>query len=71
MAAARSLRLHRISVTLLEAGRKGLKACFNPNLIQSKNRNGHDLVLGPNWIHGTVDNPIYELAREVGSEFAT
>ncbi len=71
LAAARSLRLHRISVTLLEAGRKGLKACFNPNLIQSKNRNGHDLVLGPNWIHGTVDNPIYELAREVGSEFAT
>lgn len=28
---------------------------------------GHLVDLGPNWIHGTEDNPILDLAKETGT----
>lgn len=29
-------------------------------------RTDHLVDTGPNWIHGTEDNPIYDLAKELG-----
>lgn len=29
--------------------------------------NGHTVDLGPNWIHGTTDNPILDLAKQTGT----
>lgn len=34
---------------------------------QEQLANGHWVDLGPNWIHGTEENPIYDLARKTGT----
>lgn len=36
-------------------------------LYQDRLANGHVIDVGPNWIHGTEDNPILELARETNT----
>ena len=37
-------------------------------LHQEKLPNGHLVDLGPNWIHGTKDNPILDLAKQTGTD---
>ena len=32
---------------------------------------GHVVDAGPNWIHGTTNNPILDLAKETGTTFST
>ena len=32
---------------------------------------GHVVDAGPNWIHGTTNNPILDLAKETGTAFST
>ncbi|KAK0635890.1 hypothetical protein B0T17DRAFT_485278 [Bombardia bombarda] len=50
---------HGFRVTILEArNRLGGRMC------QNRLSNGHLVDMGPNWIHGTVDNPIMDLAKE-------
>jgi hypothetical protein len=47
-----------VKVTILEArNRVGGRLCQSKAL-------GHTVDLGPNWIHGTDDNPILDLAKE-------
>lgn len=36
-------------------------------LHQQRLSNGHLVDMGPNWIHGTKDNPILDLVRETGT----
>ncbi|KAF1836300.1 amine oxidase [Decorospora gaudefroyi] len=49
---------HGVKVTILEArNRVGGRLC-------QSNALGHLVDLGPNWIHGTDDNPVLELAKE-------
>lgn len=36
-------------------------------LHQEKLGNGHWVDVGPNWIHGTDDNPILDLAKQTGT----
>ncbi|KAI5861242.1 FAD/NAD(P)-binding domain-containing protein [Durotheca rogersii] len=50
---------HGFDVTLLEGrNRLGGRVC------QSRLPSGHLVDAGPNWIHGTNDNPILDLAKE-------
>lgn len=35
---------------------------------QQKLMNGHDVDMGPNWIHGTKDNPMLDLAKQTNTE---
>ncbi|EFX03191.1 flavin containing amine oxidoreductase [Grosmannia clavigera kw1407] len=49
-------------VTILE-GRNRLGG----RLHQQRLSNGHLVDMGPNWIHGTKDNPILDLIRETGT----
>ncbi|KAF2716961.1 amine oxidase [Polychaeton citri CBS 116435] len=53
---------HGCKVTILEARNR-----VGGRVAQS-NHLGHLVDLGPNWIHGTDDNPIMELARETGTK---
>ncbi|KAF2197221.1 amine oxidase [Delitschia confertaspora ATCC 74209] len=49
---------HGVKVTILEGrNRVGGRLCQSNEL-------GHLVDLGPNWIHGTDDNPILDLAKE-------
>lgn len=50
---------HGLLVTIIE-GRTRLGG----RVVQDKLPNGHTVDLGPNWIHGTDDNPILDLAKE-------
>ncbi|OTA70390.1 FAD/NAD(P)-binding domain-containing protein [Hypoxylon sp. EC38] len=50
---------HGFEVTLIE-GRNRLGG----RVHQSKLPSGHKVDAGPNWIHGTNDNPILDLAKE-------
>lgn len=53
---------HGFDVTILEArDRIGGRVC------QTKLPSGQLVDLGPNWIHGTNDNPILGLAKETGT----
>lgn len=52
-------------VTILE-GRDRVGGRMN----QQRLSNGHLVDLGPNWIHGTEDNPMLELAKQTGTSFA-
>lgn len=36
-------------------------------LCQERLPNGHLVDMGPNWIHGTDDNPMLDLARQTGT----
>jgi monoamine oxidase len=52
---------HGAKVTILEARtRVGGRLCQGDAL-------GHLVDLGPNWIHGTDDNPILDLAKQTGT----
>ncbi|KAI1408446.1 FAD/NAD(P)-binding domain-containing protein [Hypoxylon sp. FL1857] len=53
---------HGFQVTLIE-GRNRLGG----RVHQSKLPSGHKVDAGPNWIHGTNDNPILDLAKESGT----
>ncbi|KAL5594625.1 hypothetical protein BROUX41_001544 [Berkeleyomyces rouxiae] len=49
-------------VTILEGrNRIGGRVC------QMRLENGHDVDMGANWVHGTQDNPILEIARMTGT----
>ncbi|KAF6844039.1 flavin-containing amine oxidoreductase [Colletotrichum musicola] len=50
---------HGLLVTIIE-GRTRLGG----RVVQDKLPNGYTVDLGPNWIHGTDDNPILDLAKE-------
>ncbi|KAF2250840.1 FAD/NAD(P)-binding domain-containing protein [Trematosphaeria pertusa] len=52
---------HGVRVTILEGrDRVGGRLCQSSAL-------GHMVDLGPNWIHGTDDNPILDLAKETNT----
>ncbi|KAF1962239.1 FAD/NAD(P)-binding domain-containing protein [Byssothecium circinans] len=52
---------HGVKVTILEArNRIGGRFC-------QSNALGHRVDLGPNWIHGTDNNPILDIAKETGT----
>lgn len=53
-------------VTVIE-GRQRLGG----RLHQERLPNGHLVDMGPNWIHGTKDNPILDLAKETETTVAT
>lgn len=53
---------HGLLVTIIE-GRERLGG----RMFQETLPNGHTVDLGPNWIHGTDDNPINDLAKETGT----
>ncbi|KAK3378132.1 hypothetical protein B0H63DRAFT_525381 [Podospora didyma] len=46
-------------VTILEARNR-----VGGRMYQERLANGHIVDAGPNWVHGTKDNPIMDLARE-------
>ncbi|KYK60556.1 hypothetical protein DCS_01693 [Drechmeria coniospora] len=53
---------HGFIVTIIEGrDRIGGRVC------QQRLKNGHLVDGGPNWIHGTTDNPILDLARETNT----
>ncbi|KAG6037004.1 hypothetical protein E4U41_005356 [Claviceps citrina] len=49
-------------VTILEARDR-----VGGRVHQQRLANGHSVDLGPNWIHGTDDNPILEIAESTGT----
>lgn len=49
---------HGFRVTLLEG-----RARLGGRLYQDRLPNGHTVDVGPNWIHGTDDNPMLDIAR--------
>jgi phytoene dehydrogenase-like protein len=53
---------HGFRVTILEGRRR-----IGGRLYQEKLSNGHWADMGPNWIHGTQNNPIFEIAKETGT----
>ncbi len=53
-------------VTILEARDR-----LGGRMHQERLPNGHWADLGPNWIHGTVDNPMMELARRLAPRLAS
>ncbi|KAF4582214.1 amine oxidase [Ophiocordyceps camponoti-floridani] len=52
-------------VTILEGRNR-----IGGRVEQQKLSNGHLVDMGPNWIHGTVDNPMYDLARQTKTAVA-
>lgn len=40
-------------------------------LYQQRLGNGHLVDMGPNWIHGTDDNPMLDLAKQTGTAVGT
>jgi phytoene dehydrogenase-like protein len=63
--AADILLHHGHRVTILEARNR-----IGGRVAQS-NHLGHTVDLGPNWIHGTDDNPIFEIAKQTGTQLHT
>ncbi|RCI16021.1 hypothetical protein L249_1971 [Ophiocordyceps polyrhachis-furcata BCC 54312] len=56
---AHVLQRHGFRVTVVEARNR-----IGGRLWQVKLANGHLVDVGPNWIHGTLDNPMHDLARQ-------
>ncbi|KAK3325760.1 hypothetical protein B0H66DRAFT_599903 [Apodospora peruviana] len=56
---ADQLLSHGFQVTILEARNR-----IGGRMYQEKLPNGHLVDAGPNWIHGTKENPIMDLANE-------
>lgn len=54
---------HGIKVTVIEGRHR-----VGGRLHQRKLPNGHWVDIGPNWIHGTTDNPMLDLAKQTGTE---
>lgn len=50
---------HGFKVTVMEARNR-----VGGRLHQELLPNGHLVDVGPNWIHGTLDNPMHELAKQ-------
>lgn len=59
-----------------------LQCGFKVTILEGRNRvggrvyqhrlpNGHMADLGPNWIHGTIDNPIYDIAMQTRTVIST
>ncbi|KAL6864022.1 FAD/NAD(P)-binding domain-containing protein [Trichoderma novae-zelandiae] len=57
---------HGFQVTILE-GRDRIGG----RLYQERLGNGHLVDMGPNWIHGTDDNPMLDLAKQTGTAVGT
>lgn len=53
---------HGFQVTILEARNR-----VGGRLHQQLLPNGHLADVGPNWIHGTDDNPMLDLAKQTGT----
>lgn len=66
MRCADILLQHGFQVTLIE-GRQRLGG----RLHQERLPNGHLVDMGPNWIHGTKDNPMLDLAKETNTTVGT
>ena len=64
--AADLLLCHGFHVTVLEARDR-----LGGRLHQERLPNGHLIDVGANWIHGTQENPITELARETQTAVGT
>lgn len=54
---------HGFQVTILEGRNR-----IGGRVHQEKLPNGQLIDMGPNWIHGTNDNPIHDIAEETGTE---
>ncbi|KFH43881.1 polyamine oxidase-like protein [Hapsidospora chrysogenum ATCC 11550] len=54
---------HGFQVTILEARNR-----LGGRLYQEQLPNGHWVDMGPNWIHGTTDNPILDLAKQTDTD---
>lgn len=54
---------HGFDVTILEARDR-----IGGRVTQTKLSSGHSADLGANWIHGTVSNPIMDLAKATGTQ---
>ncbi|UKZ48562.1 hypothetical protein TrVGV298_002787 [Trichoderma virens] len=57
---------HGFQVTIIE-GRDRIGG----RLYQQRLGNGHLVDMGPNWIHGTDDNPMLDLAKKTGTAVGT
>lgn len=57
---------HGFRVTIIE-GRDRIGG----RLHQERLPNGHLVDLGPNWIHGTADNPILDIAKQTGTVYGS
>ncbi|PTB68579.1 FAD/NAD(P)-binding domain-containing protein [Trichoderma citrinoviride] len=57
---------HGFQVTIIE-GRDRIGG----RLYQERLGNGHLVDMGPNWIHGTDDNPMLDLAKQTGTAVGT
>lgn len=62
MRCAEVLLQHDVEVTIIEARDR-----LGGRLGQATLKGGHIVDLGPNWIHGTGSNPIFDLAKETGT----
>ena len=60
------LQKHGFVVTIMEARDR-----IGGRLHQVTMSSGQVIDAGPNWIHGTEDNPIMELAKETKTETHT
>lgn len=62
MRCAEILLQHGIQTTIIEARDR-----LGGRMGQGTLKGGHVVDLGPNWIHGTEDNPMFDLAKETGT----
>ncbi|KAH8121367.1 FAD/NAD(P)-binding domain-containing protein [Trichoderma asperelloides] len=57
---------HGFQVTIIEG-----RSRIGGRLCQARLGNGHLVDMGPNWIHGTDDNPMLDLAKQTGTAVGT
>ncbi|KAM0247250.1 hypothetical protein ACHAQJ_009917 [Trichoderma viride] len=57
---------HGFQVTIIEGRNR-----IGGRLYQARLGNGHLVDMGPNWIHGTDDNPMLDLAKQTGTAVGT
>ena len=61
MTCARELKRNGVKSFLILEGKNSTGGRF-----QSARLGGVTIELGPNWVHGTTNNPIYDLVKEIG-----